>query len=285
MIKKTCLIVNFLTMLFVAGCFCRTGAEPKISDQNDTYIFIQLTDNHLGLYPQCSVITGKLIEEINKYKAQKPIEFIAVTGDLISDGKYDLALKDYKSVREKSNYPIYVVAGNNEYDLHGALTTDKKVVNKNAKIWKENFGQFNYCVDIRKVRFIFVSTESLVYGVNIEGCDVYKWLEARLIEARSSSKDIIIFTHTPVVKNYYEGRMSSPYPDDEYEKLKKLVTKYHVNAIITGHFHMEELDRAGDVPVYVCPASVNFPCGSGKFRVYEYNAKTKFLKYMTFEIQ
>jgi predicted MPP superfamily phosphohydrolase len=285
-IKKACIIINCLTILFVAGCFYRTGSVPKIAgDQNDTYIFVQLTDNHLGLDPKCSVISEKLIEEINKYKAQKPIEFIAFTGDLFNNLKDDSVLEDYKSIRKKSSYSIYVVAGNHEFDLDTGNQTDKETVNKYAAKWKENFGEFNYCIDVKKVRFIFVSTESIANGVNIEGCEVYQWLEAKLIEARSSSRDIIIFTHRPVVKDYYEGRWVSPYPDEVYERLGNLINKYHVNAVVAGHFHMDDLFTTGNVPVYVCPASVNLPCGSGRFRVYEYNARTKHLNYMTFEVR
>jgi predicted MPP superfamily phosphohydrolase len=286
MIKKTGIVVSCLTILFVAGCFCRNGSGLKTAgDQNDTYIFIQLTDTHLGYNPQCSVITKKLIEEINKYKAQKPVEFIVVTGDLFDDLKDDSVLEDYKSIRKKSSYPIYAVAGNHEFDLHTGNQTDKETVNTYTKKWKENFGEFNYCVDIRKVRFIFVSTESIATGMNIEGCEVYNWLEAKLIEAKNSSRDTIIFTHRPILKNYYEGKWASPYPDKVYERLRTLVNKYHVSAIVAGHFHMDELYMTGNVPVYVCPASMNLPCGIGRFRVYEYDEKTNFLKYMTFEIQ
>jgi predicted phosphodiesterase len=285
MIKKIGIITSCLIIPFLAGCFSRAGSGLKVTDdQNDTYIFVQMTDNHLGYNPQSWPITERLINEINRYKAQKPIEFIAITGDLFDSIDNNSVLADFKCIRGQSNYPVYVLAGNHEFDLDTGKNVTKETVARNARKWSDNFGQFNYCVDIGKVRFVFLTTECLLSGSNIEGCEIYEWLEAKLREARSSSKRIIIFTHRPIVKDYYEGKWISPYPEGDYEKLKELVNKYHVNAIVAGHFHMEELYITGRVPVYVCPASVN-PCGSGKFRVYEYDAKADFLKYLTFEIQ
>jgi len=286
MIQNFVLVISYLGVLLFGGCFGRDGAKPRVGvDANDTYIFVQLTDNHLGLNPKNSIVTERLVQAINNYETQHPIEFISITGDLVSDAKYDAALGDFRSIRSKSNYPVYVVAGNNEFDLHSAGKINSDGVERNAKTWKENFGEFNYCVDIRNVRFVFISLECLVYGVNIQGCDIYKWLDAKLNEARSCDKHIIIFTHTPVVKNYYEGKLTSPYREQEYERLKKLLNEYHVAAVIAGHFHFEELDMLGDVPVYVCPSSVDFECGRGRFRVYEYDADKNILKYKTFEIQ
>ena len=286
MIKNLFVIVNCLTMLFVVGCFGKGRLKPiAIEAQNDIYIFVQLTDNHLGADPKCSKITENLIKEINKYKDQRPIDFIAITGDLFDGRQYNSALDDYKYIQKKSDFPIHALAGNHDYNLQRAGIADKAVGGRNAELWKENFGAFNYYVDIRNVRFIFMSTECLISGIDTEKNDFYKWLEARLDEASGCSKDIIIFTHMPIVKNFYKGRLSSAYSEHEYQKLEQLLQKYKVNAIVAGHFHFEELDMLGNIPVYVCPASVNRLCDSGKFRVYEYNTKNKFLKYKTFEIQ
>ena len=179
--KKKCILIACFVMLFVAGCFDGQTLDSKTTDNlDDVYIFVQLTDNHLGYKPLCVPVTRKVIEEINRYKAQRPIDFIALTGDLVRIGKYDLVMEDYKAIEKTSKYPIYEVTGNTEFGPDKSTNIDVENVEKCGQMWKEHFGELNYCVDIRDVKFVFVSSQNLIYDFNIDECDVYQWLETQL---------------------------------------------------------------------------------------------------------
>jgi hypothetical protein len=79
--------------------------------------------------------------------------------------------------------------------------------------------------------------------------------------------------------------MSSPYPDEEYDQLKTLLNQYAVNASIAGHFHVDELQYTGDVPVYVSASSLNYGSPLGFYRLYEYDANTDRLTYQTITVR
>ena len=116
--------------------------------------------------------------------------------------------------------------------------------------------------------FLGIDTEPLADGLPIPGYDPLGWLESAL--RQSAGQPVIVFHHTPSVDDFYDNRVHATWKPEARKKWDTLINAYDVRAVLTGHFHRDELHWDGKVPVYVAAPVANFWGREGSYRIYEY---------------
>jgi 3',5'-cyclic AMP phosphodiesterase CpdA len=253
--------------LLVIVCFfvfasCGLCYERKSSDSN--FYFVQITDTHLD-NKENSERTRKIIKKINALPFK--VEFVVHTGDIFDDNVTDAnTLIAAKSLFADIKPPVYYIAGN--HDIYSEET---------KKSYVKNFGRLNYIKEIHGVVFVFLYTNIKKNDRNVFGREFYQWFEDALKSAQG--KPIIVFQHIPAGDDFYTNMFHKPLPAKVEKKWNALINEYKVKAVIAGHFHRDEMDWFGDVPLYVSPPVAKWFGRQATYRIYEY--KNGKLKYFT----
>ena len=239
------------TAFFIGGCQRQT--------ENTHFYFVQITDTHFGR-PEHTERTEKCVKSINKLPM--PIECVVHTGDITADRLLnEKIVSEGKSILEKIEVPMHLLPGN-----HDILT--KKLL-PTVDAYKKHFGDLYSKAEYNGVVFLFVYSEGFYEKIKIDNVDALKWIEESLKVA--DTKPVIIFHHTPSAKDFYGNRLHDSWPKDMQAKWRKLINSYNVKAVITGHFHRDELHWLGNIPLYVSPPVAAFWGRQATYRIYEYN--------------
>ncbi|MFA5291434.1 MAG: metallophosphoesterase [Phycisphaerae bacterium] len=247
--KKIYLIV--IVCIFTFSAF---GGQGRVTADANFY-FVQITDTHLKSKENIER-TEKIIKKINSLPFK--VEFVVNTGDIMSDNIADgNAVKEAKKVFSKLKSPIYFVAGNHD------------VPNEKSKaLYIKNFGQLNYSRENNNVVLIFIYANSPANDSNAFDMNFFEWFEKELNSA--GNKPIIIFGHIPAGRDFYNNRFHDSWPRDVERKFTKMINAHNVEAVITGHFHRDELHWLGKVPMYVCSPVSEWLGRQAAFRIYQY---------------
>ncbi|HBG27608.1 MAG: hypothetical protein A2Y10_15780 [Planctomycetes bacterium GWF2_41_51] len=251
--------------LFVLACLfaiVSIGFAKEFNSSDSSFYFVQITDTHLDDSENFER-TEKIIKKINALPFD--IEFVVHTGDVFDDSISDAnALKAAKKLFAKLNPPIYYIAGN-----HDIFSKETK------KTYIENFGQLNYIEEIHGVVFVFIYTNIKKNDSDVFSDDFFKWFEDSLKSA--ADKPVVVFQHIPASDDFYTNVFHKPLPAKIEKKWSKLINRYNVDAVIAGHFHRDQMDWFGDVPLYVCPPVSKWFGKQATFRVYEFkNGRLKY---------
>ncbi|NLN75917.1 MAG: hypothetical protein GX139_06365 [Armatimonadetes bacterium] len=224
------------------------------------FYFAQMTDTHFG-YGDNTRRTENVVASINALPIK--IEAVVVTGDIfdeciLDDKVVETALNTFKPLKP----PVYYLPGNNDI-----VEGDKAPAMRDAFI--KHIGPLAYQATVKGVVFLMVYSEPLRVDVGVE-FDALGWLKRALRDA--GDKPVIIFTHTPVNRDFYLNKMHDGWPESNRKKWESLISSHkNVKAVITGHFHRDELHWIGDVPQFVCPPVSSLFGRQNAFRMYEYN--------------
>ena len=244
--------------LFVIVCiftFSAFGEQGGNVTADANFYFVQITDTHLYLKENLER-TREIIEQINLLPFK--VEFVVNTGDIMSDNIEGAnAVKEAKKVFSKLKSPIYFVAGN-----HDASNEKAKAV------YIKNFGPLNYVKENNNVVFIFIYTNSPQNDSNVLNTDFFKWFKKSLDDAKG--KPVVVFRHIPAGLDFYDNSYHSPRPIATEKKFADMINTYNVKAVITGHFHRDELHWLGNVPMYVCSPVSEWLGRQAAFRIYQY---------------
>lgn len=211
---------------------------------SNTFKFVQITDTHIQA--SWSPSAEKTLQAV--YQANLlNIDFIIWSGDIVeapSDGSYKLT----RSIMKQSQVPIFACGGNHDLDVSGTLS-----------IYKKWIGLANYSIDYANFHIVAVdvSTPWTVHE------DQVKFLEKNLNDT-DPSKTILIFFHYP------------PFSDDGSLWLEgaatdfvKVIDKYNVSYILTGHIHRDLVVTVNDtVCITTSTTGSSFP--SGYYNAYRY---------------
>lgn len=223
------------------------------------FYFAQMTDIHFGM-SDSAARAAKVVDSINNLPMK--VECVVVTGDVmdenILDGKtVDTALSTLKPLKA----PVHYVAGNND-----VLEGDKSLATRDAFV--KSFGPLASKAEVDGVVFLMLYSEPLRTKVKID-FDPLKWLGHALKDA--GTRPVIVFTHAPDDEDFWANKMHPGWPAESREKWEALIKSHsNVKAVITGHFHRDELHWIGSVPEFVsAPVSGAFG-RQNTYRVYEY---------------
>lgn len=231
-----------------------------LSAAENKFTFVQITDSHLGV-PGNDVRTAAVIDGINKLPLE--ISFIVHTGD-VYDFRADFkTLDDTLSVFKQSKYRVYYIPGNNEID--------KKSFAEKYETFERKVSKINFAEVSHDVLLVFFYTSPYIKITKYDQLAEFQWLEKTLISA--GDKPVLIFAHIPDADSFFSNKLH----DSEWLKANSdyfagLVNKYNVKAVITGHYHGDEMHYIGNVPLYVSPAIAKMEAGLSYYRIFEYNS-------------
>jgi 3',5'-cyclic AMP phosphodiesterase CpdA len=245
----------------VSALFCALLFFAVSFASAQDFYFVQITDTHLW-----DADHGKRLEKIIKLVNTLPmkIEFTAVTGDVFQNcaadkEKAEKGAELFKKLKE----PVFFTPGN-----HDIL---KKDTDKCLESWRSVFGRLSFSVENHGVVFVFVSTEDFSEMRAVPDYNSLSELKKHLAEA--GGKPVVVFHHVPAVeKDFYNNKFGVSWKDEgaRREWVSIISANKNVKAVITGHFHRDELDWFGDTPVFTAPSVAGYWGRQASFRVYHY---------------
>lgn len=232
--------------------------------------FVQISDSHYGYsMPLHAYRFRQAAEKINALPFD--VAVVVHTGDLASDNLHleatGSAVSNQLSLIKK---PLLCVPGNHDLQAKGSNGASRLA--KCVDIYTRYIGPLGQVYETNGVVFIAVYTEPLrgrTPSVEVEGFDPLAWLEARLAEA--GDKPVFVFTHTPDGEDFYNNELHPGWPEPQRRAWRRVLTQGNVKAIITGHYHRDELQQDPDgIPTHVGNSVANFWGRQGSFRIYTY---------------
>lgn len=230
------------------------------AETNGTHFyFVQVTDTHFGNYDH-ETRTRTVVQAINDLPM--PIECVVLTGDIGSDNLTDPEITQLAlAVLGELEPPLHYLPGNHDIRPDSLART--------IEAYTTNFGELCGKVDYCGVRFLFLYTEPLKKKFSVEGYDALAWLKSEITAA--GNQPVLVFHHRPCAEDFYNNRMHRGWPADARTRWEEIIKLGNVRAVITGHFHRDELHWLDDVPVYVSAPVAGYWGRQGSFRVYEYD--------------
>lgn len=144
-----------------------------------------------------------------------PLDFAIHLGDMTDIG-HSIEYYAFLSIIENLKTPLFTVIGNHDTIGHG------------KNIYKYHFGDFNYFVDYKSVRFVFFNNNQLDF-LNSGGID-FNWLEKTV---DTSPYPVFLFQHIDPFNNDY-------FSEDQKNHFKQIVNKPQVASIYHGHLHVDK---------------------------------------------
>lgn len=222
------------------------------------FYFVQITDTHLGLRDHDERL-NRAVDLINRLPM--PVECVVHTGDISADNLDNpTVLATATSTLSRLRVPWYALPGN--HDIRA------KNLPKTLAIYTNALGPLCRKVEIRGVEFLLLYTEPLHKGVQVDGYDPMSWLESELKAA--GSKPVLVFHHAESEEDFYDNKFHPTWPAESRERWKQILNSADVKAVISGHFHRDELHWLGRVPLYVSAPLAGYYGRQGSFRVYKY---------------
>lgn len=221
--------------------------------------FVQLTDTHFGQGDNDRRLSDA-VEQINALPMD--VRFAVFTGDILHDRMADSnTVNRFFQTLEKLEMPVYFVAGNHDLLKTSATGT--------LAVFTNRFGPLIQSVEVDGVEFVFVCTEPLAGGVQIEGYHPLAELDALLTE-KAAGQPAVVCHHIPSVDDFWGGKMHDGWGRTEAgRQWVDLLNRHQVLAVIAGHFHRDEVHWLGDVPLFVGPPLSGWLGRQGAFRLYE----------------
>jgi len=230
-----------------------------VSVYADDFYFAQFTDIHYKEKAEKERAV-KAVDIVNKLPVK--LRFAVITGDLMNDNIDDpQAVSELKELLSKVKCDLYSLPGNHDFSISKDMT-------ERAEIFRKNFGDLFRARDDSDVSFIFMYTTCLRKNFSFPGYDPMKMLEEKLKGA--GQKPVIIFCHEPTANDFHCNELFVNWYPENREKWSKLINSANVKAVITGHFHREELHWEGNVPVYVCASIASYWKRQATVRLYHY---------------
>jgi 3',5'-cyclic AMP phosphodiesterase CpdA len=208
-------------------------------------------------------IFGSALERI---LAEKP-DFILISGDLTKDGERQSHEKLARLLGRvaDSGIKVFVLPGNHDIDNPKAVRVlpsgkTERVPSVDPAEFASIYGRFGYegavSRDPASLSYVaepvsglwLVALDSAKYEENIargtpESSGAVRaptrvWLKARLEEARSLGKTVIVSEHHPLMEHFDTMKaVFSKYVVDDNWSLARLLAAYDVRVAFSGHFH------------------------------------------------
>lgn len=223
-----------------------------------SFFFVQISDTHWGSRDGAS-LTKQVVELINELPFK--VECVVHTGDITADQALNSGtIGEGLAEMAKLRTPVFYVPGN-----HDICWTN---VEPTVSVFTNRFGPLLAATNICGVSFLFTFVEPVVAKYRVEGYYPERWLTGKLDDP--ANKQAIVFMHTPPVRDFHNNAFFDVWPEESRTKWIQLLDRSNVVAVVTGHFHRDELHWAGRVPVFVGAPIARYWGRQPSFRVYEY---------------
>jgi 3',5'-cyclic AMP phosphodiesterase CpdA len=238
-------IIQLVVLLLAAAAW----AEPLY--------FVQMTDTHLSA-PAEWTRARRAIISINQLPFK--ISCVVVTGDVFSDNYADAdAVAKAKKLFKLLKVPCHLLPGNHDVPAGNSQA---------ASIWQEAFGPLFQEAVYGGVGFTFLDSTPLAMS---ESALPYKPLDdLKAYLKKNPKRPTLVFTHIPSAEDFFGNTMHPGWPAKSGKAWEAVLGLGNVRAVITGHFHRDELHWIGKVPLFVCPPVAGYWGRQLKYRIYEY---------------
>jgi 3',5'-cyclic AMP phosphodiesterase CpdA len=247
--------------LLALACVPHGAESQRLNDDRiagDVFYFVQITDTHFGERDHAAR-TRKLVDQINGLPYD--IACVVHTGDIFADNIADTAVREEGlGALKRLRAPLHLLPGN--HDILESRLEDT------LQAYTHEVGPLLHQAEYRGVVFVFAYTEPAAMGFRVPGYDPLKAIEAAF--AQAAGKPVILFHHRPAVDDYYEFALHPGWEANARVSLQALLRAHRVQAVITGHFHRDELHRLDGIPVFAAPPVAGYWGRQASFRLYEY---------------
>ncbi|MBU1241091.1 metallophosphoesterase [Myxococcota bacterium] len=251
-------------ILLIPLISCRTKRAPAapttdLRPAQVTFSFVQITDTHLG-HGDHDQRTLAVINAINTLPY--PVDFVVHTGDIFMDNMLEPRLVEKAAALfGRLKIPCYFVPGN-----HDILT---KHPGETRTLFKKHFGPLAKRVIHKGVPLLFLYTEPLAGGCTFSDYSPLAALSA--LAGKNLPHAPLLFHHSPSVPDFYGGKFHQLWTAKIRRKWAAALKKIGTIAIFAGHFHRDELQYLGDIPLHVAPPVASYWGRQATFRVYTYD--------------
>ena len=222
------------------------------------FYFVQITDTHFGDRDHLER-TRKLVDHINRLPYE--IACVVHTGDLFADNITDEGIVTQGlSVLGRLKAPVHILPGNHDI-LQGQLA-------QTFAAFARQIGPPIQTAEYHGVVFICAYTEPAALAFTAPGYDPLQALEAAL--ASAAGRPVVVFHHRPAVEDFYEYALHPGWDGAARRRLETLLLGHNVKAVVTGHFHRDELHWLEGIPVFAAPPVAGYWGRQASFRLYEY---------------
>ena len=212
-------------------------AEFAVGKPRESFNFVHMSDTQIGFFDydtgcmHSDTLMNLAVQELNRMKP----ELVVITGDLIDAPKWDVGpLQDsiYRANIAKIDPAIKV------FELPG---------NHDINPYKEeNFAEYtalrgpdHFSTIVNNCAFIGINSDPIKDGVEKAEQEQWDWLEKELAGAAKCDHRFV-FMHCPIIReNIDEVEDYFNFPIPKREKYISLFKKYGVEAVFSGHTHME----------------------------------------------
>lgn len=206
------------------------------------------------------------LEQVLAHFAQLDLDFLLLPGDLTQHG--EKANHFWLANRLASlPFPCYVSPGN--HDVPYLEATEKAIAFNDFSTYYEKFGyentqQLYYTQEILPgVQLISLNSNQFDAEGNQLGClddRQFLWLEETL--ARVQDKFILLMVHHNVIEHLpgqSEHELGKRYMLDDKYRLLKLLRKYNVKLVFTGHLHVQDVAEIEGIYEITTGSLVSYP--------------------------
>lgn len=252
------LVISFLTI----GCFVYVMAqEPK-----PLLHFVQISDTHLqkSIAKDAERLLGSseklLTDAVAQINEIKDLNFVLSTGDNVDTAEEKL-LDKYIEITMSLKYPFYVLFGNHDVTVMGALNKENYIKKFNTLENPTSFtNEMTYYSFSPNEMFTVIcldgTTEELITAHGQLDEKQYEWLKEEL--EKNKEKFVIIALHFPLIEPYKSQTHFFLEPDRT--KLLELLDSYkNVIGVFTGHYHAARLTKIKNKIHNSNPAVVQWP--------------------------
>jgi 3',5'-cyclic AMP phosphodiesterase CpdA len=251
------LLLTFILLL--SGPVCCALADDGLQKEQG-FFFVQITDTHIGERNHLER-TRKLVDRINRLPF--PIACVVHTGDIFADNITHAAVVEAGLAElRRLKAPLHLLPGNHDI-LAGAIE-------ETAAAYIRRVGPLVHAALHHDVVFVFAYTEPLALGFSVKGYDPIAEIQGEL--QRFPGKPVFLFHHRPAIEDHYEYAGSQAWSAQGRSAFEELLRAHTIKAVITGHFHRDELHWTDGIPVFSAPPVAGFWGRQASYRLYEYRA-------------
>ena len=234
------------------------GLVPSQDASPAEFVFVQMTDVHLGTDEDQSARFLEMVEEVNDISP----DFVVVTGDLV-DGADEVTVSEaegmfdaYSSMASRFDMPLYNALGNHDSVGVNSDEASETDAGYNKEMYHDHFGPTYYSFDWGAYHCLVLDPNDLVDGrqvYQVQGPQL-EWLRRDL--AFREGRPLLVFYHEP-----------TPSWENANEVLD-LLTTHGEASLFCGHWHQDVLldsqGMAEQVTASVCGEWWFGPCPGGR---------------------
>lgn len=211
--------------------------EFKVGKKRPSFNFVQMTDTQIGFFDYNSgcmhsdSLFDAAVKELNRIKPA----LVIITGDLVdSPREPDFSLQDsiYRANLAKidTSIEVFDLPGNHDIQPYNAAKLEE---------YEKLRGHSRFSVKRNGSAFIGIDSDCIKDNVTELENAQWEWLEGELAAAQACDHRMI-FLHCPIIRHEIdENEDYFNFPKDKRFKYIELFKKYGVDAVFSGHTHME----------------------------------------------